>query len=56
MAGGVARTGKITRCRWEDNIKVDLLEVGWSDDWIHLDQDRANWRALMNMVMHLQVP
>jgi hypothetical protein len=46
-----------TRCRWEDNIKMDLREVGWGGmDWIHLAQDRDQWRALVNMVMNLQVP
>jgi hypothetical protein len=45
------------RCRWEDNIKMDLGEIGFGDvDWIHLAQDRDRWRALVNMVMSLQVP
>jgi hypothetical protein len=35
------------RCRWLDNIKMDLVEVGWGDmDWIGLAQDRDRWRAL----------
>jgi hypothetical protein len=43
------------RCRWEDNIKPDLREVGWDDvDWIGLSQDR--WRALVNSVLNLRVP
>jgi hypothetical protein len=45
------------RHRWEDNIKMDLREVGWgSMDWIHQAQNRDEWRALMNMVMNLPVP
>jgi hypothetical protein len=45
------------RHRWEDNIKMDLREIGFGDvDWIHLAQDRAQWWALVNMVMNLQVP
>jgi hypothetical protein len=44
------------RCRWEDNIKIDLREIGFGDvDWIHLAQDRDRFRALVNMVMSLQV-
>jgi predicted small integral membrane protein len=42
---------------WVDNIKVDLLQMGWSDvDWIGLAQDRDKWRALVNAVMDLRVP
>jgi hypothetical protein len=44
------------RRRWEDNIKVDLQEVGWGMDWIELAQDRDRWRALVNVVMNLRVP
>jgi hypothetical protein len=45
------------RCKWEDNIKMDLREIGYGDvDWIHLAQDRDRWRALLNMVMNLRVP
>jgi hypothetical protein len=40
----------------EDNIKVDLKEVGWVRDWIGLAQDRDRWRALVNAVMNLRVP
>jgi hypothetical protein len=40
--------------RWEDNIKMDLQEVGWGGmDWINLAQDRDRWRALVNSVMSL---
>jgi hypothetical protein len=45
------------RHRWEDNIKMDLREIGWDGvDWIDLAEDRDQWRALMNMVMNLRVP
>jgi hypothetical protein len=42
------------RHRWEDNIKIDLREIGFGDvDWIHWAQDRDRWRAVVNMVMNL---
>jgi hypothetical protein len=45
------------RCRWEDNIKMDLKEVGWGGmDWIDMAQDRDRWRALVSAVMNLRVP
>jgi hypothetical protein len=45
------------RRRWEDNIKMDLREMGWGAiDWIDLAQDRDQWRALVNTVMNLRVP
>jgi hypothetical protein len=45
------------RRRWEDNIKMDLREVGWGGiDWINLAQDRDRWQALLDMVMNLWVP
>ena len=45
------------RRRWEDNIKMDLQEVGCgSMDWIELGQYRDRWRALVNAVMNLRVP
>jgi hypothetical protein len=44
------------RQRWEDNIKMDLQEVGWCMDWIELAQDRDKWRALVNAVMNLRIP
>jgi hypothetical protein len=45
------------RRRWEDNINMDLREVGWGGiDWINLAQDRDRWRALVNAVMNLRVP
>jgi len=42
--------------RWEDNIKMDLREVGGSGDWMELALDRDRWRALVNMLMNLRVP
>jgi hypothetical protein len=53
----VKRPFGIPRLRWEDNIKMDLKEIGWEGvDWIHQVQDRVQWQALMNMVMKLCVP
>jgi hypothetical protein len=44
-------------CRWVDNIKIDLREKVWDGvDWVHLAQDRGQWRALVNTVTNLQVP
>jgi len=40
---------------WEDNIKMDLREVG-GGDWMELAQDRDRWWALVNTVMNLRVP
>jgi hypothetical protein len=45
------------RHRSEDNIKLDLREIGWGGmDWIDLTQDFYQWRALVNTVMNLLVP
>ena len=45
------------RIRWEDNIKMDLQEVGCGGmDWIKLAQDRYWWWALVNVVKNLRVP
>jgi hypothetical protein len=45
------------RSRWEDNIKMDLQEVGWGGmDWIDMAQDRDRWRTLVSAVMNLRVP
>ena len=42
---------------WEDNIKMDLQEVGGGfEDWMELAQDRDRWRALVSTVMNLRVP
>ena len=53
--GGKRKLGK-TRRRWKDNIKMNLQEVGWGIDWIHLAQDRDRWRAFVNAVMNLWLP
>jgi len=45
------------RRRWEDNIKMNLQEVGCGGmDWIELARDRDRWRALVNVAMNLWVP
>jgi hypothetical protein len=44
------------RRRWEDNIRMDLREIGWGGmAWIDLAQDRNQWRVLVNTVMNLWV-
>jgi len=43
------------RCRWEDNIKMNLWEVGGGGDWMELAQDRNRWRALVNTMLNFQV-
>jgi len=43
--------------RWEDNIKMDLQEVGCGGlNWINLAEDRDRWQALVNAVMNFWVP
>jgi S-ribosylhomocysteine lyase LuxS involved in autoinducer biosynthesis len=45
------------RQRWEDNIKMDLQELGCGGmDWIDLDQVSDKWQALVSVVMNLRVP
>jgi hypothetical protein len=45
------------RRRWVDNIKMYLREIGWDGvDWIDMDQDRDQWRALVNTVLNLRIP
>jgi hypothetical protein len=45
------------RRRWEDNIKIDLQEVGWGRGvWMELAQDRDRWRALVGTVRDFRVP
>jgi hypothetical protein len=53
--GGKRLPGRPRR-RWDDNIKMDLREIGLDImEWIHLAQDRDRWRALVNTVMNLRV-
>jgi hypothetical protein len=45
------------RCRWENDIKLDLREVGIDGvNWFHLAQDRVRWWAVVNLVMNLWFP
>jgi hypothetical protein len=45
------------RYRWNDNIRMDLREIGWGGmDWIDRAHDSDQWRALVNTVMNLLVP
>jgi len=54
--GGKRPMGR-PRCRWEDNIKMDVQEVGRAfGDWMGFSQDRDRWRALVSMVKNLRVP
>jgi hypothetical protein len=54
--GGKRLLGR-PRCRWEDNIKMDLREKGWGTmHWIHLAKDTDQRLDLVNTVMNLQVP
>jgi hypothetical protein len=43
------------RRRWENNIQMDLQELGWGIDWIDLARDRERWRAVVNAVMNFRV-
>lgn len=46
-----------TQKNQDDNIKMDLKEMGWVGmDWSHLTQNRGKWWALVNIAMNLQVP
>jgi len=46
-----------TRRRWEDNMKMDLQEVGFGGmDWIDLSQDTESWQALVIVIINLLVP
>jgi hypothetical protein len=48
---------RIRRRRWEDNIKMDLREIGIDEaNWIQLALDRVQWRTSMKAVMNLRVP
>ena len=43
--------------RWEDNIKMELQEVGYGvTDWFELAHDRDRWRALVSAAMNLRIP
>jgi hypothetical protein len=45
------------RHRWEDNVKMDLREIGIDGaNWIQLVQDRVHWRAFVNTVTNLRIP
>jgi hypothetical protein len=45
------------RCKWIDNIKLDLIEIEFGGvDWVSFTQDRYRWRVRVNAVMNLQVP
>ena len=45
------------RRRWEDNIRMDLEEIGINaGNWVDSAQDRDYWRALMNVALNLGVP
>jgi hypothetical protein len=51
------KTLRRPRCRWEDNIKMDLQEVGCEGmNWIDVTQDRDRWWAVVTAVMNLRVP
>jgi hypothetical protein len=45
------------RHRWEDNIKMEVREIGYKDvDWMYVAQERDQWLAVVNTVMNLWVP
>jgi hypothetical protein len=45
------------RRRWEDNIKMDLREIGIDGaNWMHVAQDRVRWRAFVTTVMNVRLP
>jgi hypothetical protein len=55
-SGGKRPLGRPRR-RWEDNTKMDLMQIGIDGaNWIRLAQDRVQWRACVNTVMNLRVP
>jgi hypothetical protein len=55
-SGGKTPLGRPRR-RWEDNIKVDVQEVGGDRaDWMEMAQERDRWRALVSTVKNLRVP
>jgi hypothetical protein len=57
LVGKPERKGPLVRPRhrWESNIRMDLREIGLEGvDWIHMAQDTAQWRALVNAIMKLR--
>jgi hypothetical protein len=57
LGGPKVRPQGRPRRRWEDNIKMDLREIGIDGaNWIRLAQDRIQWRAFVNTIMNLRVP
>jgi hypothetical protein len=53
----VSRVLQRPRPRWEDNIRMELMETRWGDaDWIQLAEDRNWWRADVDTVMNFRVP
>jgi hypothetical protein len=57
FVGKARRKEKLERLRrrWEDGVKMDLMDIGWGVKWIQLAQDRGRWRALVNTVINLRV-
>ena len=47
---------RLEGCKWEDNIKMYLQEVGWGMDWIDLAQDRHRWQAFLKKELNPWVP
>jgi hypothetical protein len=51
------KPGGRPRRRWEDNIRKDLRDIIWEGvDWMHLAQDRNQWRAVVDTVINFRVP
>jgi hypothetical protein len=51
------KTTRRPRRRWEGTIRTNLREIGWKVvDWMHMAQDRNQWRAVVNTVMNLWIP
>jgi len=45
------------RRRCEDNIRTDLIEIGWEGvDWVHMAHDRDHWRGLITIILNLRFP